>query len=67
MRKVKAEIYNLGKKEPVTGWFHGWGTDYEEFEGGPGNYSVGIIELENGQVVRALPETITFLDRPEDV
>jgi hypothetical protein len=32
-------IYNWHR-----GVFHGWGCEYEEYESGPGNYTVGIVE-----------------------
>lgn len=70
MRKVKCKIinyeYNAGvrnKRETIVhGIFHQWGVDYEEYENGPGNYSVGIVELEDGSVQRFIPENITFID-----
>ncbi len=48
--------------ETFSGLFHQWGCDYEEFETGPGNYSVGIVELEDGSVQRLLPENIKFVE-----
>lgn len=39
------------------------GVDFEEFENGVGNYTVGIIELDNGQIIEAIPGRIKFLDR----
>lgn len=32
------------------GVFHAWGVAYEEFENGPGNYSVAIVEFPDGTV-----------------
>lgn len=70
MRKVECKIityeYNgdvRNKRETlVNGVFHQWGADYEEYENGPGNYSVGIVELEDGSVQRFIPENIKFIE-----
>ena len=48
--------------DTFEGVFHEWGFDYEEFENGPGNYSVGIVELEDGSVHRFIPENIKFIE-----
>jgi len=40
--------------------FHGWGHNYEEFETGPGSYSVAIIEHPDGRCDKVVPELITF-------
>lgn len=60
-RRCKAMVYDNGKKVPVEGWFHEWGCDYEEFDSGPANFSVAIIELDNGKIVEALPCSVVFL------
>lgn len=44
------------------GRFHQWGSDYEEFESGPGNYSVAIVELPDGTVVMPIADDICFLE-----
>ena len=36
---------------PNEGFFHQWGNTYEEFESGPGNYTVGLVELEDGTLL----------------
>jgi hypothetical protein len=36
--------------EPCEGVFHGFSTDYEEFNSGIGNYTVAIIEWPDGKV-----------------
>ena len=46
--------------DQVNAWFHVFGSAYEEFENGPGNYTTAIIELEDGTVVEALPTEIQF-------
>lgn len=62
MRKVRAEIYRNSKWIQVEGLFHQWGNDFEEYESGPANYSVGIIELPDGHIVTAVPEKIQFVN-----
>jgi len=41
--------------------FHCWGADYEEFESGPGNYTVAILEKEDGSVVLEHPSRVRFI------
>lgn len=43
-------------------YFHEWGTDSEEVEGGVLNYTIGIVELKNGKIVTVMPENIKFVD-----
>lgn len=45
----------------LLGVFHEWGVDYEEFDTGPGNFSVGIVELTDGRVEGFRPELIRFI------
>lgn len=40
-----------------------WGCNYEEFESGPGNYTIAIIERADGTVEKVIPEWITFTDK----
>lgn len=42
------------------GVFHQWGYAYEEFDNGPGNYTVAIVELPNGEIKEILPSNIKF-------
>lgn len=44
------------------GLFHQWGTDFEEYENGAAQFSVGIVELEDGSVEMVPPERIHFLE-----
>lgn len=44
------------------GKFHCWGANYEEFESGAGNFSVGIVELPDGTIAEVLPSNIKFVD-----
>ena len=64
--KGKTNVYQDGKwhtEEFELGYFHQWGINYEEFENGPGNYSVAIIELPDGRVVTPIADDIVFLDK----
>jgi hypothetical protein len=45
----------------VDGLFHQWGSEYEEFETGAGNYSVALIELDDGTIEAFLPQLIKFI------
>lgn len=42
------------------GYFHEWGYDFEEFETGPGNFSVGIVEDENGIIYMPFASDVVF-------
>ncbi len=44
------------------GYFHEWGIDSEEVEGGVLNYTIGIVELKNGKIVTVMPKNIKFVD-----
>jgi hypothetical protein len=63
MKFVSARVWSRESKGwvQVEGWFHQWGNGYEEFESGPGNYTMAIIELPDGRVVTAMPEDVRFL------
>lgn len=63
--KGKAGMYVDGKwsrEEFELGYFHQWGVNYEEFESGPGNYTVAIVELPDGRIVMPAADDIIFLD-----
>ena len=45
-------------------WFHQWGVDYEEFETGPGNFSVAIVEFADGTVKTVPAESVNFQGQP---
>jgi hypothetical protein len=47
--------------------FHCWGADFEEFESGPGNTTVAIVEWPDGSIETVLPKFIRFLDTPADI
>lgn len=73
MRKVAYSGYyitegpRLGEmRESGVGLFHGWGVDYSETEGGPGAFTAGIIEMEEGFVDLLHPMHFRFVDEPVD-
>lgn len=41
--------------------FHGFGSDYEEFENGAGNYTAAIVEWPGGQVELVRADRIRFV------
>ena len=43
------------------GLFHQWGSKYEEFENGPGNYTVAIVEFPDGTVEEVLIINLKFV------
>lgn len=49
------------EKKEVLGLFHQWGTDYEEFDNGAGNYTVAVVELVDGTIVTHGVDKIKFL------
>ena len=55
-------VRERGFIEFSLGYFHEWGIDSEEVEGGVLNYTIGIVELKNGKVVTVMPENIKFID-----
>ena len=44
------------------GFFHRFGSDFEEFESGPGNYPIAIVELYDGEVKSVPIESIEFIE-----
>lgn len=62
LRPCKALVWENRLPREVIGRFHCWGSDYEEFEAGPGNHTTAVIEQENGEIVVCAPETVQFLD-----
>lgn len=43
------------------GLFHEWGNAYEEFESGPGNFTVALVETPDGFISEVLPQHIKFV------
>lgn len=68
MRRCKAAIWENREKVPVEGLFHQWAQQFEDCgDAGVGNYTVALIELEDGRIVEANPDTVVFLDREPGV
>lgn len=64
MRQCKGRYYRKGEYIGFgLGYFHQWGNDYEEFESGPGNFTVAIVELPDGKVITPLAKDIQFLTK----
>jgi hypothetical protein len=53
---------HLDKVPDGNGIFHEFGSDYEEFETGPGNFSTAIVEMSDGSVRNIPVELIVFND-----
>ncbi len=56
----------IGANDRCEAKFHGWGVQYDEFESGPGNFTVAIVEMEDGSVGTCTPQCIRFLDSEEE-
>ena len=50
------------KTEERPGILRAWGVEFEELADGVGNYTVGIIEMPDGQICTAGAENIAFAD-----
>lgn len=50
------------KAEKCYATFHQFGVDYEEFESGPGNFSVAIVEYSDGTVDLVPAHLIQFIE-----
>ncbi len=68
MRKCKCAFWDRDTKSEIKteGLFHCWGTDFVEFESGPGNYTIAIVELPGGRIVKSAPTDIRFLEGRDD-
>jgi len=62
VRKCKAMIWVDRKQVPVEGLFHQWAAQCFETEDGIGNYTVALIELDDGRIVEAAPDTVVFTE-----
>lgn len=67
MRKVKTykwernENRTFSKVEDGEGCFIQYGTDYEEFETGLGNFTTAVVEMPDGKVKNIPLDLIQFL------
>ena len=65
-RYCNGRYYKAGAYHDFSfGKFHQWGSNYEEYENGAGNYSVAIVELPDGTVVMPVADDICFLESEE--
>jgi hypothetical protein len=62
-RKWNGVIRGYEYHKDTQAIFHQFTTDYQELEGGVGNYPIALIELENGTVIGVPVDCITFVDR----
>lgn len=63
MRECKAAVWSEGKKVPVKGLFHQWAQQYEDCgDAGIANYTVGLVELDDGRIVEVIPDTVVFTE-----
>jgi hypothetical protein len=63
MRNVLAKYWDKEKREfvPTFGKFHQWAASYNEFEEGPGNFTVALVEDEKGQIRECDPSSVQFI------
>lgn len=62
MRRCKATIWVDREPVPVEGLFHQFANQYEDCgDAGVANYTVAIVELDDGRIVEAAPDTVVFL------
>jgi hypothetical protein len=47
----------------TDGLFHQWGNSFEEFESGPGNFTVAIVEAKDGVIHEVLPTNLKFCSK----
>lgn len=67
-RYCRGKYYKDGKFHDFQyGRFHKWGSNYEEFENGGCNYSVAIVELQDGTIVTPMAEDICFLKNSKNI
>ena len=62
-RPVEAQLWDRTAKKFHfrDGVFHGFGTDFEEFESGPAPFSIAIVEFPDGTVEMPRADRIKFL------
>ena len=61
-RMVEVSKFNGKSWEPSgNAVFHGFFSDYEEFETGPGNYPAALIEWEDGKLESVVAHSVRFL------
>ena len=43
------------------GYFHTWGIEFEQIGIEVANYSIALVELKNGRIIKVLPENLWFI------
>lgn len=65
-RKCIAHVYERKNdgwhEDEFVGWFHTWGSTFEEFDNGAVPVTTGIVEDENGKVWSTAAQNIRFID-----
>ncbi len=62
-RNTAIEVIGTGcwsKEYTCTGLFHQWANACEEYSNGAGNYTVALVELEDGTIKEVLPTNVKF-------
>ncbi len=64
MRKCRCEFWDKKTETRINavGLFHQWVPTYLICGIGPGNYTVGLIELPGGRIVEVLPTDVVFME-----
>jgi hypothetical protein len=64
LRRVRVFKSDNGKKIPDgEGVFHRWGDEFVEYESGPANFTIAVIERDNGMVETPQASLIQFMDK----
>jgi hypothetical protein len=67
---AKREFFHINRSycevKNVFGLFHQWGNDFTEFENGPGNYTVAVVELVDGTMITPQVKDVRFLPPDHD-
>lgn len=65
MRECRAKYFNGKVYVWTEGWFHLWAPKFEEYETGPGNYMVALVEERGGQIRCCEIDSVKFTDTTE--
>lgn len=59
LRKVKGKYFQWC--EFNFGYFHTWGIEFEQIGIEVAHYSIALVELEDGRIIKVLPENLLFI------
>lgn len=65
-RNISEQVKGTGcwsKDYTGTGLFHQWANACEEYSNGAGNYTVALVELEDGTIKEVLPFHVKFEEK----